>query len=291
MSAVVQLLGANYPTRLAATPDPPGALRVRGALPIPAADWVIGIVGARAAAGNTMALARRMAADLVREYGAVIVSGGAVGIDSAAHRGALDAGGSTVAVLAGGLDAPYPPRNRPLFDEIARAGGALVSTQPPGTRPLRRLFVARNAVIAGMCDAVVVVEAQGGSGSLHTARAAHRLGRLVAAVPGSPGCEALLASGAALVESAADLASARAGSPRAPSAPLPEAGSREARILDVLDVVKPATGAAVAAQSGLAARDAIRGLAALESDGLALLVAGQAYLLSPLAVRLRASST
>jgi DNA processing protein len=237
-----------------------------------------------------MAVACSMAADLAGQHGAIVVSGGAVGIDSAAHRGALDAGAPTVAVLAGGLDAPYPGRNRPLFDEIVARGGALVATQPPGTPPLRRLFVARNAVIAGLCDAVVVVEAETSSGSLHTARAALRYGRLLAAVPGSPGCEALLARGVALVESAADLVAALDGSPRAPTARLPEPGSREALALAALDGVAPSTGAAVAARSGLALRDATRALAGLELEGLALLLPGQAYLRSPLAERLRAGS-
>ncbi len=236
-----------------------------------------------------MSLARRLAAELADD-GALVVSGGALGIDSAAHRGALDAGRPTVAVLAGGLDAPYPARNRALFDEIMARGGTLLGTQPPGTPPRRRLFVARNAVIAGLCDAVVVVEAQPGSGSLHTARAALRYGRLVAAAPGSPGCEALLAQGAALVESAADLSAARSGRPRSPSARLPESGSREARVLAALDCHAPRTGAAVALQSGLAVREATRALAGLELEGLALLVPGQAYVRSPLAERLRLGS-
>jgi DNA processing protein len=236
-----------------------------------------------------MARAGRLAAELT-EAGALVISGGALGIDSAAHRGALDAGGITVAVLAGGIDAPYPARNQPLFDEIVARGGALVTAEPPGTPPLRRLFVARNAVIAGLCDAVVVVEAEASSGSLHTARAAVRLGRLLCAAPGTPGCEALLVQGAALVESAADLMAARSGRPRQPSAQLPEPGTREALVLDILDGESPSTGATVAARSGLGLREATRALAGLELEGLALAVPGQAYLRSPLAERLRAGA-
>jgi len=287
VTAATQLLAPDYPARLAGTPDPPRQLFVRGTLPPPRPELVVAIVGARAAQRTSMDRARRLAADLAGE-GAVIVSGGAIGIDAAAHQGALDAGGTTVAVLAGGLDDPYPARNRPLFDQIASRGGALVSAEPAGTPPLRRLFVGRNAVIAALSDAVVVVEAEAGSGSLHTARAALRYGRLVAAAPGSPACEALLARGAALVESAADLHAARAGRPRAPGAQLPAPGSREALALDALDGGAPRTGAAVAAMSGLAVRDATRALAGLELEGLALLVPGQAYLRSPLAERLRA---
>jgi DNA processing protein len=254
---------------------------------MPAADRVVAIVGARAA--TRMALARQIAAELA-DRGTLIVSGGAVGIDSAAHRGALDSGRPTAAVLAGGLDAPYPARNRPLFNEIVARGGALLSREPPGTPPRGPLFVARNAVIAGMSDAVLVVEAQPGSGSLHTARAALRLGRLVAAVPGSAACEALIAQGAALVENAADLVAALSGSPRSPSARLPEPGSREARVLDVLDGHAPRTGAWIAQESGLALREAARALAGLELEGLALLLPGQAYVRSPLAERLRQAS-
>jgi DNA processing protein len=289
VTAVIHRSAPDYPARLAATPEPPETLFVRGARPLPDAVLMVAIVGARAARGHGMALARQLAAELT-DGGAVVVSGGAVGIDSAAHRGALDAGRPTIAVLAGGLDAPYPGRNRPLFDEIISQGGALVGTHPPGTPPRRPFFVARNAVIAGMCDAVVVVEADPGSGSLHTARAALRLGRLLAAVPGSPACEALLAQGAALVESAADLLAARSGRPRAPQVRLPEPGSRAAQVLAALDDEAPRTGAAVAAQSGLGLRETTRALAGLELEGLALLLPGQAYLRSPLADRLRAGS-
>lgn len=287
MTTVIQRSAPEYPARLGATPEPPPVLFVRGAVPLPADDLVVAIVGARAASRQGTATAGRLATELA-EAGALIVSGGALGIDSAAHRGALDGGGATIAVLAGGLDAPYPARNLPLFDEIVERGGALVSAEAPGTPPLRRLFVARNAVIAGLCDAVVVVEAEASSGSLHTARAALRYGRLLAAVPGTPGCEALLVQGAAVVENAADLMAARAGRPRQPSARLPDPGTREAQVLDVLDLESPSTGAAVAARSGLGLREATRALAGLELEGLALAVPGQAYLLSPLAERLRA---
>lgn len=287
MTTVIQLSAPEYPTRLAGTPRPPAALYLQGVLPAQP-ERTVAIVGARAASRASMDLALRLAAELAAQ-GAVIVSGGAIGIDAAAHGGALAARGATVAVLAGGLDMPYPPRNRPLFDQIVSGGGALVSAHPDGTPPLRRLFVGRNAVIAGLADAVVVIQAEVGSGSLHTARAAQRYGRLVAAAPGSSGCEALLARGAAPVERAADLVDALAGRPRAPSIDLPAAGTREALALDALAVDAPRTGAAVAAIAGLALREANRALAGLELEGLALLVPGQAYLRSPLAERLQAA--
>jgi DNA processing protein len=248
-SSVVSLSAPGYPERLARASRPPDHLYVRGRLK--EADLAVAIVGARAARGHAMALARSMAQELAAS-GALIVSGGAIGVDSAAHRGALvAASGPTAAVLAGGLDTPYPGRNRPLFGEIVAHGGALVSMQPPGTAALRGMFVSRNRIIAGMVDAVVVVEAELGSGSLTTAEAARRLGRLVAAAPGSAGCEMLLARGAAVVESAADLLAALGGAPRRPTVNLPEVGSREALALAALDGAAPRSDTAIAAAAGL----------------------------------------
>jgi DNA processing protein len=282
-SVVVTLADSDYPSRLAATPGAPVRLFRRGALPT--ADVAVAVVGARAARGHAVALARSIAFDLARA-GAVIVSGGAIGVDSAAHRGALDAGGKTVAVLAGGLEAPYPERNRPLFAEIVAAGGALLSAQPPGMPPLRGAFVRRNQMIAGMCDAVVVIEAQPASGSLYTASAALELGRVLLAAPGSPGCEALLARGAAVAESGEDVMAALRGEPRRPVACLPEAGSREAAALAALDARAPRSGAAIAERCGMGLREATRALTGLELEGLALLQPGQTYLRSPLAEQL-----
>jgi DNA processing protein len=248
-------------------------------------DRVVAIVGARAARGHSMALARAIAADLAWA-GVLVVSGCAIGVDSAAHRGALDGGGKTIAILAGGLDAPYPGRNRPLFTDIEAAGGALVSAQADGEPPRRGTFIRRNEVIAAMVDAVVVIEAQAGSGSLTTAAAAARLGRVVGAAPGSVGCEALLARGAALVESAADVLAALRGEPRQPFVELPEHGSREALALAALDSIAPRSGEVVAASCGIDLREATRALTGLELEGLALLLPGQTYLRSPLAEQL-----
>lgn len=282
-SVVVTLADPDYPSRLAASPGAPIRLYRRGALPV--ADLAIAVVGARAARGHAVALARGIAADLARA-GAVIVSGGAIGVDSAAHQGALDAGGTTVAVLAGGLDSPYPERNRPLFGDILARGGALVSLQPGGAPPQRGTFVRRNRMIAALCDAVLVIEAQPSSGSLYTAAAALELGRVLCAAPGSPGCERLLAGGAALVESADDVLAALQGVPRRPSAQLPEAGSREADALAALDPRQPSSGEAVAARCGMGIREANRALTGLELEGLAILGPGQTYVRSPLAEQL-----
>jgi DNA processing protein len=142
--------------------------------------------------------------------------------------------------------------------------------------PLRGAFARRNEVIAAMVDAVVVIEAQAASGSLQTAAAAARLGRVLGAAPGSPGCEALLARGAALVESAGDVLAALRGEPRRPLAQLPEAGSREAAALAALDAEAPRSGAAIAERCGMELREVTR----------ALLQPGQTYVRSPLAEQL-----
>ncbi len=199
----------GYPQRLTAL-GWRHVLRVRGVL---GEGPAVAIVGARAATGIAMghahALARHLAGRGVR-----VVSGGALGIDGAAHRGALAGDGATTVVLGGGIDVPYPARHAPLFAEVVRRGGALVSLWPDGMPPRRGTFRQRNPLIAALADAVVVVEADVRSGSLSTARAARKLGRVVCAWPGSPGCERLLVAGAALVEGSADIDAALAGSPR-----------------------------------------------------------------------------
>jgi DNA processing protein len=142
------------------------------------------------------------------------VSGGALGIDGAAHRGALAGGGATCVVLGSGIDVSYPRRHAPMFEQIVGGGGALVSLLPPGTAPRPHTFPQRNPLIAALADLVIVVEADVRSGSLSTAAAATALGRVVCAWPGSRGCMRLLASGAHVVESIADLDRALAGAPR-----------------------------------------------------------------------------
>jgi DNA processing protein len=166
-------------------------------------------VGARAATGLGLAFARVLARDLAAA-GLTVVSGLARGIDTRAHRGALDAGGRTVAVLGSGLDRLYPEENAALAAQIER-DGAVVSEFPPGTGPWKQNFPRRNRVIAGWGSAVVVVEAGAKSGALSTARAALDEGREVMAVPGHPsqpnaeGTNGLIRDGAALVRGAADV--------------------------------------------------------------------------------------
>ena len=163
----------------------------------------VAIVGSRAASGVGMDRAHRIARHLAAR-GVHVVSGGALGIDGAAHRGALAAGGRTTVVLGGGVDVAYPRRHAPLFRAVLEGGGSLVGLWPDGMQPRPGTFRQRNPLIAALADAVIVVEADVASGSLSTARAARELGRVVAAWPGSRGCERLLAAGAAIVEDEAD---------------------------------------------------------------------------------------
>lgn len=172
----------GYPPLLKETHNPPAFLFVRGDKPV----WekTIAIVGARKGTAYGINSASHLARGL-SEKGVVVVSGGARGIDSAAHRGAMEGGAPTVAVMACGLDIAYPPENRNLFDRIACGGGAVISEYPPGTPPLGRQFPARNRIIAGMSRGVIVTEAAERSGSLITADFALEEGRDVFAVPGS----------------------------------------------------------------------------------------------------------
>lgn len=156
----------------------------------------VGLIGARAATGYGAYIAGELASGSV-DAGHVVVSGGAYGIDAAAHRAALIAGGTTVAVLAGGLDRLYPAGNQGLFDRIAEAG-LLVTELPPGAAPTRHRFQQRGRLIAALSSAVVVVEAGYRSGALLTAAQASEIGRQVGAVPGpitsaaSAGCHRLM---------------------------------------------------------------------------------------------------
>ncbi|MCC6248121.1 MAG: DNA-protecting protein DprA [Rubrivivax sp.] len=205
----VTLGDAEYPPLLLQTADPPALLYAEGAIDRLTARS-IAIVGARHPTAQGEENARAFAAGLSAE-GLVIVSGLARGIDAAAHEGALDGSGSTVAVLGCGLDAPYPPQNARLAARIVAGGGLLVSEHAPGTPPLAENFPRRNRIIAGLSLGTLVVEAALRSGSLITARLASEANREVFAIPGSihspqaKGCHALIKQGAKLVEVAADI--------------------------------------------------------------------------------------
>ena len=204
------LLGERgYPERLVEIPDSPIALWTLGAnLEILAVPQVA-VVGSRNPTGGGRATAESLA-QFLSSSGFAVVSGLAVGIDAAAHRGALCAPGGTIAVLGSGLDEIYPLENASLAAEIA-ATGLIVSEYAPGTPARRGHFPKRNRIIAGLTLGTLVVEATGRSGSLITARLARDYGREVFAVPGSTqnplsrGCHALLREGAVLVEEGADV--------------------------------------------------------------------------------------
>ena len=197
-----------YPAALTAIADPPPVLWTRGLAETLSAP-AVAIVGSRAASPYGLAVAEQLAGDLAAN-GLVIVSGLARGVDSAAHRGALAAGGVTVAVLGSGVDVIYPPEHAPLAAAIDRTG-AVISELAPGTHPQPRFFPLRNRIISGLSRAVVVIEAGEKSGSLITARCALDQGRDVLAVPGNVlsgrnrGAHALLRDGAKIVESADDI--------------------------------------------------------------------------------------
>jgi DNA processing protein len=198
----------DYPVNLTAIPDPPAVLFMQGDLQ-PRDLVAVAVVGSRAASAMGMTFTKRLCADLAQQ-GVTIVSGLAVGIDSAAHQGAVQAQGRTLAVLGCGLDIEYPQSNRKLRGQIV-AAGALLTEFPLGTPPEPAHFPARNRIISGLALGVVVVEAAHRSGSLITARLALEQGREVFAVPGlarhyrSVGPHQLLRQGAKLVETAQDI--------------------------------------------------------------------------------------
>lgn len=216
MAAVARLGGqflfldsTGYPPLLALLEDPPPVLAVLGDASVLKRRQV-GIVGARAASAGGRRVAEELAAGLCMA-GVAITSGLARGIDAAAHLGALGAHGRTVAVVAGGLDQPYPPEHAGLQGRIAQEGGVVVTEAPLGTAPMARHFPRRNRIVAGLVLGLVVVEAAPRSGSLITARLALEAGRELFAVPGSPldprarGGNDLLRQGAHLTETAEDV--------------------------------------------------------------------------------------
>ena len=291
MNAVItHLLPADsrYPALLATIPSPP-ELDVRGAFE--AGDALaIAIVGARQATTYGLEVAESLAAELAAR-GVTIVSGLARGIDTAAHRGALAAGGRTIAVLGSGIQRLYPPENRPLAEEII-GRGAVVSQFAPDAEPLNYHFPARNRTLAGLALGVVVVEAAERSGALITAGLAGELGRDVFAVPGritspaSRGANGLLRDGARLVGHWSDIVAelsepwrsmvAGAGAERETRAPLAP-GSDEARMLELLSVDDPQHIERLIARVDLDAARAGAALTTLELTGWARQLAGQRW--------------
>ncbi len=263
----------GYPVRLSDTlADPPGSLWMSGCYR--AAERTVAIVGARAASVRGEKMAREIG-EAVATAGIDVISGGALGIDSAAHRGALDGHGVTVAVLGTGIDIIYPQRHADLFQEIVREGGALLTQFPPGLGPRRFSFPTRNKIVAALGDALVVVEASGESGSLHTARAARAFHRRVLAVPGSAGTDALLLEGALPVACAADVVAVLQGGEAAPPI-LPE-DPDALRLYAALDRV-PRDVSDLAFRAGLAVGTCAAAVIDLELGGLVARAAGGRYL-------------
>ncbi|MFH1570257.1 MAG: DNA-processing protein DprA [Gemmatimonadota bacterium] len=273
---------AAYPYLLRQIPDPPPLLFIRGQADLSAPG--VAIVGTRRASGYGRAMARRLAGGLAR-CGITVVSGMAHGIDAAAHEGALEAGGATVAVLGCGVDVVYPAGHRRLHRRLVD-GGAVASELPMGVRPEAGSFPRRNRVISGLSLGVVVVEAPARSGALITAACALEQGREVFAVPGdvidgrSAGCHRLLKEGARLVEGVDDIleelenllpAPLRAAPPPAPPLNLVQASllaRLDARGRQVDDL---------AGETGLPSAELLEALLQLELAGLVEQLPGKRF--------------
>jgi DNA processing protein len=285
-----------YPALLAAIPSPP-SLDVRGVLE-PADALAIAIVGSRRATPYGLQVAERLAAELGAR-GVTIVSGLARGIDAAAHRGALEAGARTLAVLGCGIDIVYPPEHRELTRRIEDQG-AVVSQFPAGTPPLARYFPARNRTLAGLALGVVVVEAAERSGALITAGFAGELGREVYAIPGpvtsgvSRGSHRLLQDGAKLVQHWTDVVQelpehwrrtvlGAAVDTTVSGSPSP--GTDEERVLELLSPETPQHIEQVITRSPLEPSRVTATLTALELGGWARQLAGQRWMAATPRVR------
>lgn len=273
-----------YPHSLRLISEPPQVLYVKGCLPDLRGS--IGIVGSRAASGYGLKAAETFATDLAAA-GVVIVSGGAKGIDTAAHRGALDAGGTTVAVLGCGIDIAYPAANKALFEEISTRG-ALVTEFAPGTPPLAYNFPSRNRIINGMTYGILVAEAAKKSGAMITAEYAMEEGHEVYCVPGSIflptsiGCHSLIKSGAQLVDSPEDILAALKLA-RRPRQTALFAGEDDlnpsARALLKVLSFEPLSLEEILERSGLALAEAGMGLLDLEMRGKVAQTAARSYYL------------
>jgi len=284
----------EYPAHLRELAEAPDPLYVRGGL-VRDDALAVAVVGSRRATSYGLRVAEDLGHALAAR-GITLVSGLARGIDGAAHRGALRAGGRTIAVLGSGADVIYPPEHRPLASLVAESG-ALISPFAPGTPPLAYHFPARNRVIAGLALGVVVVEAAERSGALITARLASELGREVMAVPGgvtsamSRGAHELIRDGATLVQGWEDVVaqlplqwrecvqpaerSARQGAGQPGGAPIVSA-DETAAVLRIFGE-EPVTIDAVIERSGVGSARAAALLLELELDGRVRQIAGKRF--------------
>ena len=279
--ALVLREDAQYPPLLRQIAHPPHLLYVYGETDL-TDRFPVAVVGTRRASAYGLTHTREIAAELA-QTGVCVVSGLALGIDAAAHTGALDGGGRTVAVLGSALDKPYPQENEPLMRRILESGGSVVSEYAPGTRPSRYSFLQRNRIIAGMCLGTLVTEGPRRSGALNTATRTLESGREVFALPGnvdSPGAQLpnmLISEGARLVTGAADILSALVIEPKdapkaaqAAVAPMEAPAEKKPHIPGGLDETQRAICAALLA--GEADFDALCAVSGLESDELGALL-------------------
>lgn len=279
--ALVLREDAQYPPLLRQIAHPPHLLYVYGETDL-TDRFPVAVVGTRRASAYGLTHTREIAAELA-QTGVCVVSGLALGIDAAAHTGALDGGGRTVAVLGSALDKPYPQENDPLMRRILESGGSVVSEYAPGTPPSRYSFLQRNRIIAGMCLGTLVTEGPRRSGALNTATRTLENGREVFALPGnvdSPGAQLpnmLISEGARLVTGAADILSALVIEPKdapkaaqAAVAPMEAPAEKKPHIPGGLDETQRAICAVLLA--GEADFDALCAVSGLESDELGALL-------------------
>lgn len=279
--ALVLREDAQYPPLLRQIAHPPHLLYIYGETDL-TDRFPVAVVGTRRASAYGLTHTREIAAELA-QTGVCVVSGLALGIDAAAHTGALDGGGRTVAVLGSALDKPYPQENEPLMRRILESGGSVVSEYAPGTPPSRYSFLQRNRIIAGMCLGTLVTEGPRRSGALNTATRTLESGREVFALPGnvdSPGAQLpnmLISEGARLVTGAADILSALVIEPKdapkaaqAAVAPMEAPAEKKPHIPGGLDETQRAICAALLA--GEADFDALCAVSGLESDELGALL-------------------
>jgi len=287
---LVTLVDPEYPGLLREIDDPPLVLYVRGRLPVDPARS-IAVVGTRRATRYGKMVAGRFASQLALK-GLTIVSGLAAGIDTAAHQGAIDVGGITVAVLGCGLDYPYPKRNQPLLQTIVETGTA-ISEYPLGMRPAKWTFPQRNRILAGLSRGVLVVQAPERSGSLITARLALEQGREVFAVPGninsltSAGSNRLIKQGAQLVDSAEEILAEfpdlqqEHGQPAGEAEEdAPKLGEREQRVYDLISL-EPVHVDDIIARGDLSPTEASHILLLLQLEGLIEEAEGGRYIRKP----------
>jgi len=277
---VIRREDAGYPAVLRTLPDAPPVLYVRGEIR-PADAVAVAVVGARRASPYGVAVAEWLGAELSRA-GVVVVSGLARGIDAAAHRGAMQAGGRTIAVLGCGPDVVYPPEHAGLMAHIVEAG-AVLTEFPPGTPPLRHQFPRRNRIISGLALGVVVVEGRADSGALITADWALAQGREVFAVPGGIFAETsvlphrLLQQGARLVTGVEDiLEELRLPVPPSRAAAPALLDEREAAVFAQL-TFDPLHIDVLTRRCGLPVAEVGRALVGLELRGLVRALPGQRY--------------